>query len=131
MGAVGTTSNGLNISVEENTYYGYEPYKEDMNKAIDNVKNSLNAIMQDSWMDKDDEHIYEALADYYPRSMSDNDAEKVILVDMDKERITTVSIYLHDYGNGRIDANLKSYNYSFNEFSDDELYDMGIEREKK
>lgn len=103
--------------------------KVDMQKALDEVKKSLNDIMR-YYPDDEVDMTYERLADVYPRHLEGDEAEKVILVDSKNERITTVEIRLWRDGSNKLQAELEPGNYSFDEFSDEELYRYGVERRR-
>ena len=130
MGSIGssltTTKLVYDINTDNIDLYSSDTRKADMRKALETVQDALDTLMKDAWMDKDTEHLYETLADYFPRSMEGDDAEKIIYVSDDY--ITTVDVRLHDDYNGKITATLESHSYSTNEFSDEELEYMGIER---
>lgn len=111
-----------------NSYTFRDFQKEQMYTAIQRVKNAIEAITNDPWFTQDVDHLYEALADYFPRSMESDDAEKVVGVDLDNEYVTTVDIRLWENRDDQIEATLVPSSYSFDEFTEQELADMGIER---
>ena len=101
--------------------------KEMMSDAVSDVEDSINKIMDYPYMDKDTDNIYEALADYYPRSMAEDDAEKALSIR--NAHVTTVNIRLNDnWKTGKIEIRLTPHSYSYDEFSDSELRDFGVER---
>ena len=101
--------------------------KTQMRDAVEDVQKAINAFMKDSWTTKDIDHLYEALADYFPRSMYDDDAEKIVRTDSAYKIITTVDIRLHENREGKIEATLSPSSYYFDDFSDEQLKNMGIE----
>lgn len=109
------------------SYMSTELEKEMMSDAVTDVENAIDKIMDDPYMDKDTDHIYEALADWFPMSMDGDEAEKVI--DTRNAHVTTVDIRLHDnWRTGKIQVGLTPHSYNYDEFSDSELRDFGIER---
>lgn len=102
--------------------------KTQMREAVEDVQKAINAFMRDPWTTKDTDHIYEALADYFPRSMYDDDAEKVVRVDTAYKIITTVDIRLHENREGKIEAKLSPSSYYYDDFTKEELEYMGIRR---
>lgn len=111
-----------------NSYNFRDFQKTQMRDSINDVCDAIKEIQNDPWLDLDVDHLYEALADWFPRSMVGDDAEKIIRVDLDNEYVTTVDIRLWENGKGQIEAKLVPQSYSFDEFTEQELTDMGIER---
>ena len=103
--------------------------KTQMREAISDVQNAINTFMSDSWTEKDVDHLYEALADYFPRFMNGDEADKLVRVDTAYKIITTVDIRLHEY-NGKIEVTLSPSSYYYDDFTDEELRNMGIERRR-
>ena len=104
--------------------------KTQMRQAVEEVQTAINTFMNDSWTTKDIDHLYEALADYFPRSMEGDEAEKVVRVDTAYKIITTVDIRLWENKAGKIQADLSPSSYYFDDFSEEELKNMGIERRR-
>ena len=105
--------------------------KQMMRDGMDNVQDSINKIMNDPWGAPDSiEMVYERLADYYPRAMAGDDAEKV--VSTRDGYITTVDVRFNNYANSnKLHVTLEPHSYSYDEFTDKELYDeFGIERRR-
>lgn len=121
----------FSVDQERLDSYLYRDFeKTAMREALDDVQNAIKEIEKDPWRDTNVEVLYESLADWFPRSMEGDDAEKVVRIDYNNEYITTVEISLWENREGRIEATLTPYSHSFSEFSDEELRDMGIERRR-
>lgn len=133
MGSTGTSNSSkviFSTDDERLNYYGYrDMQKQDMREAITSVKDAINEIGKNRWNDTDVEVLYEELANWYPRSMEADDAEKVVTVNYKDGYITTVDINLWENRDGKIEAKLTPGSYSFDEFSGQELEDMGIYQE--
>lgn len=103
-----------------------EVEKESMTNALNQVKKVIDSFMSDSWTSKDVDHLYEMMADNFPRSMESDDADRVISADGDY--ITLVRADFWEDAEGRIQVILEPHSHSYDDFSDRELADLGIER---
>lgn len=119
------------VTVEEERLSSYnyrEVEKEQMRKALDSAKEAIDSIVKDPYLTKNDDYreetFYERLADWFPRAMDGDDAEKIVYTG--KDYITTVTFSIHDF-NGKFDITLKPASYSVDEFSKEELERLGIE----
>ena len=135
MGSIGANKgSGITYNINTERIDSLPDYramqKTQMREAVSDVQKAINNFMNDSWATKDVDHLYEALADYFPRSMEDDEAEKVVRVDTAYKIITTVDIRLHENNNGKIEATLSPSSYYFDDFTEDELRNMGIERRR-
>lgn len=112
--------------------YSYrDVQKNSMREALEDVEKAIKEVEKDPWHDTDVDSLYESLADWFPKAMEGDDAEKVVRVDDKNEYVTTVDIRLWENREGKIEARLSPNSYSFDEFSDKELEDMGVERRRK
>ena len=135
MGSIGKSSApAVTYEVDTESAFSYrnrrEDVRQDMEDAMEDVKKSINDFMERAWSEKDVEHLWEAIHDYYPRSLPGDESEKVVYVDTKNQRITGVDISLSENANGGITAKLNPFSVSFNEWTKKELYDyFGIEEE--
>ena len=129
MGSVGSTSKpSVTFDVDPDEKLQDMPswkadIREQMEWSLTDVQKSINEIMNDSWIQKDLDHIWEAIHNYYPRSLPGDESEKVVLTDMQNRRIVGIDIQLHDDYNGRITARLRPFQVPFDDWTKKELYD--------
>lgn len=98
-----------------------------LRKAVKDVKETIVNLFKDPTTNKEEDYMYEYLADSYPRSIEGDDAEKVVIVDEKNEIVTTVRISLFDNSRTKkYEVELEPHSYSFDEFSKEELEDLGI-----
>lgn len=92
------------------------------------AKDSLNRIVED-YGTEDVDRIYEALADYYPQSMYDDDSQKVMKVDLKNGTVDLMEFSIrNDMKPGKLSIELSPLRFDLDEFNDEELSYWNIKK---
>lgn len=128
MGSIGSsTSTGSTVQFEiTSPVRGERITGEDV---IKDAKEAINKILD--WDDdiSDVDRIWEALADYYPQAMYDDDSTKAINFDLKNGTVDMVSFDIrNDLKPGKLSVELSPLRFDLDEFDDNELERWNIKR---
>ena len=125
-----TTGGNLDIKIDNSfaTSYNFSSLEKSICKqAAKDVKETITNLFKDSTTRKEVDYMFKYLADAYPRSMDYDDGEKVVIIDEKNQIIGTVKVSMFDNSRTKkFEVELEPHTYSFDEFSREELEDLGI-----
>lgn len=124
----GNNSAAPNITVDtefRDAYWVRDYERDNMGAAVSDVTDFVNRVLERD-PDMSVDGFYNIMGDTYARRVRGDDAELVYGIDYDHEVVTSVDVDYRNFGGGDIRVDIRPFSRSFEEFSPEELEDMGV-----
>lgn len=131
-GAARNTGSNVEFTIDRPIRGEYNVSEAVVEEAKDAIKNILDSYSFDSSDENKVDRIYDALGDYFPMSMPDDEADKFITANLKKGKADFVDFRIRDdLKPGKLSVTLSPSRADLDDFSDEELSRFNIKRNKK